>query len=69
MAKIVQFISILPQQGEPHKLMHEVAIEDMPEELLDCIPPRTTMNEYSYPGGETVRVGDVACRLKVVEKE
>lgn len=31
MCKVIQFVSILPVEGEVHKVLDEVPVEDMPK--------------------------------------
>ena len=63
MTRFLQFISILPVEGEPHKVLSEV-------------PEQEYLEEYEKQHGEpfvmyesqTLRVDGHAVRIKVVEK-
>lgn len=66
--QIIQFVSILPIGGEPHK----VILEEPLDEVLQQMPGFLTLDENGYCYGtlaDTIRVDGVACRVRQVEKE
>jgi hypothetical protein len=66
MAKVVQFISILPVDRTPHKVLLEVPEEDMPEDLYN-----KQDGSYGYQDSHLYVEADGkkwACRLRLIEK-
>jgi len=61
--KVIQFVSIVPVEGVPHKVLDEVPVEEIPDDLLN-----KEDGSYGY-ADQRIYADGKACRLKLVEKE